>query len=240
MSNKKIQTILSLIEIAETNIKNAKTFLAQIIVDENKGGNKNYDSDKTENSMNSSITLMGKVNREESDAKEVVEGYFDGEYMIGDNSQTYIVPQNYASKTQLVVGDRMKWILTNDREIFKLIQPIDRERVEGVFTIDGENFYVIIDKYTEPVKILKASATFSIKTQGLEIGDTVAIMVPKNSQNPRWGALINVVKSDHTSEPIATQINQVSKPNTSDSSSSKLSKNLEDALNGIEVDSEYL
>lgn len=199
MSNKKIQTILSLIEIAETNIKNAKTFLTQIIADESKGSVRSGERSESDN-LTSPITLMGKINREESDAKEVVEGYFDGEYMIGDNGQTYIVPQNYASKTQLVVGDRMKWILTPDREIFKLIHPIDRERVEGVFTIDGENFYVVIDKYTEPVKILKASATFSIKTQGLEIGDIVAIMVPKNSQNPRWGALVNVVKSEHAAE----------------------------------------
>ena len=194
MSAKKIQTILSLLEIAEININNAKQLTNQLL--EDIGGTKS--SLATNAPFDPASIVLGgasKYSREEETAKEVVEGHFDGEYMIGDNGQTYIVPQNYASKTQLVVGDRMKWILTSTREIFKLIQPIDRERVEGTFHINGENYLVTVPKFAEPVKVLKASATFAMKTQELEIGDTVAITVPKSSTNPRWGALVNVIKS---------------------------------------------
>jgi hypothetical protein len=194
---KKLQTALSLLDIAETNLRNAKILMLQAL--EINGGNKGND---TLISLNS-----GRISKDEEESKEVVEGYFDGEYMIGDNSQTYLVPQNYASKTQLVVGDRMKWILTPTREIFKLIQPVEREKVEGVFTIDEDSYLVIIDNIPSPVKILKASATFAMKTQGLKPGDIVSILIPKNTV-PRWGAFLTVVKSNNIKPTINDVIDQ--------------------------------
>jgi len=181
--SKKIQTILSLIEIAEVNLRNAKAILAQYTED-----------GATSAELTISLNSPSRASRDEEESQEVVEGYFDGENMIGDNSQIYLVPQNYASKTQLVIGDRMKWILTPTKEIFKLIQPAERERVTGIFVIEGDNYYVLVDKFTDPVRILKASATFAIKTQGLKIRDEVAILVPKQA-TPRWGAFVSVVKS---------------------------------------------
>lgn len=134
------------------------------------------------------------VNPEEYDALEVVEGYFDGENMIGDNGKSYPVPPNYASKTQLIIGDRMKRILTTTRESFKLIKPAERQRVVGTFQIDPQQdlYYVDVDGFDQPVRILKASATFAMKNLSLQLGDRVAIIVPKDS-TPLWGALSSVV-----------------------------------------------
>jgi hypothetical protein len=109
----------------------------------------------------------------------------------------YTVPPNYASKTQLVIGDRMKWILTKDREVYKLIQAAPRERVTGTFTIEGDNYLVLVDKFPAPVKILKASATYAMKNLGLSIGDEVAITVPKET-TPIWGAFNTVIKAQTT------------------------------------------
>lgn len=181
--SKKIETILSLIEIAENNIKNAKTLLSMMV-----------DEQGRKSSEGSVILSPGKPSREEEAATDVVEGFFDGEYMIGDNGQNYVVPPNYASKTQLIIGDRMKWILTSKREIFKLIAPAEREKVEGVFVIEADNYLVLVDSLSQPVRILKASATFAIKNHGLQVGDIVSLLVPKNS-TPTWGALVSVIKS---------------------------------------------
>lgn len=180
---KKIQSALSMVEIAENNLKNIRQNLLQIL--EENGQKGNY-----------SATPVRKSRDEQTAAMEVVEGNFDGENMVGDNGQTYIVPQNYASKSQLVIGDRMKWILTSEREIFKLIAPVDRERVSGIFSIDGENYGVVIESIKNPVKILKASATFAIKNQDLGVGDEVIILIPKNA-TPTWGALVSVVKKNN-------------------------------------------
>lgn len=191
MSSRKLETILSLIQVAEMNLKNAQNMLVQSISD--RGGKVDLEAP---------VRTPGFKSKDEDVAVDVQEGHFDGENMVGDNGQIYPVPQNYASKTQLVVGDRMKWMLTEDREIFKLIQPATRQRVSGTFDIEGDNYLVLVDEFTNPVKILKASATYAMKNLGLEIGDEVAIFVPKDA-TPTWGAFISVVhsqESDNTSK----------------------------------------
>jgi hypothetical protein len=193
MSSKKVANILSLIEIAESNLKAAKSLLSQL--SEEKLGTKSSSESRPSGPVN--------LSSDEEKALDTQLGYFDGENMIGDNGKIYPVPQNYASKTQLVVGDRMKWILTPEREAFKLIQPAPRERVIGTFTIEGDNFLVLVDKLSSPVKILKASATFAMKNLGLQIGDEVAIIIPKDV-TPTWGAFSSVIKSGET-EAKATQ-----------------------------------
>ena len=185
MSAKKIATILNLIEIADNNLKTAKSLLLQLSSPEKISASRAH--------------TAGYASADESNAMEVVEGYFDGESMIGDNGQIYIVPPNYASKTQLVVGDRMKWLMTPERDIFKLIQPAARERVTGTFTIENDTYLVLVDRFPNPIKILKASATYAMKNLGLQVGDEVAITIPKDT-TPVWGAFNSVVKSTSSDE----------------------------------------
>ncbi|MGL4759446.1 MAG: hypothetical protein ACRCXZ_08980 [Patescibacteria group bacterium] len=183
--SKKIQSILSLIEIAENNLTNARNLLLQLT--EEKGISSNNEN------------MYKNVSADESQALEVVEGYFDGENMIGDNGQIYTVPQNYASKTQLVIGDRMKWMLTPDREVFKLIGQASRERIIGTFSMENDNYVVHCEKFQKSIKILKASATFAMKNLGLNFGDEVVIIIPRGV-TPTWGAFSSVVKTLSESE----------------------------------------
>lgn len=188
MSTNKLQTILSLLEICETNLRNAKMMLSQIST-----------SGSTQAPKISSNAEFSIKSQEEVNAAEVVEGHFDGDSMIGDNGQTYPVPQNYASKSQLVVGDRMKWILTKNafgevHEVYKLTQPVQRDRAVGKFLVDGNNYCVMLEAFPIPVKILKASATYAMKNLNLKIGDEVAIYIAKGSV-PTWGAFISVVNN---------------------------------------------
>jgi hypothetical protein len=185
--SKKIQNIYSLIEIAENNLNNAKILINQIIEE------KKINSPSSTFNLNDP-ELQKRSHYEDSSALETMEGYFDGESMLGDNGKFYTVPQNYASKTQLVIGDRLKWTLTTDKELFKLIAPAERERLVGHFSMDADNYVVVTDKQKEPIKILKASATFAMKNLGLEFGDEVVLIVPKNV-TPTWGAFSSVVKA---------------------------------------------
>ncbi len=192
MSTNKLQTILSLLEICETNLRNAKMMLSQV-------------SPGSPMPKLSTIADYSVKSQEEANAAEVVEGHFDGESMIGDNGQTYPVPQNYASKSQLVVGDRMKWILTKNafgevHEVYKLTQPVPRDRVVGKFLVDGNNYCVMLPAFPSPVRILKASATYAMKNLNLKIGDDIAMYIPKNGV-PTWGAFISVANTP-TAAPL--------------------------------------
>ncbi len=187
-NNKKIETAIHLIEIAETNIKNAKNLLSLLIGSPSlESKNYNPSSITTENITAPTTPRTG---------PNVMEGYFDGENMIGDDANVYSVPQNYASKSQLVIGDRLKWMINTNyfgesSEVFKLLMPVPKDRVVGKFIADNNTYSVMVNGYKNPIKILKASATYAMKNLNLKIGDNVAIYIPK-IPSPAWGAFIGV------------------------------------------------
>src|SRR3990167_4699964 len=61
-----------------------------------------------------------------------VRGTFDGQYMIGEDEAIYLVPLNYACKSRLVEGDKLKLtIYKNGETEYKQIEPIQREKFIG-------------------------------------------------------------------------------------------------------------
>jgi len=203
MDSQKISKILNLIEIAENNLKTAQLLIKQM-----------YGSPQTETYSSGSYSpAVNSSSDSEANFLEIVEGHFDGENMIGDDGKIYAIPANYASKTKLVVGDRMKRILTDTyREVYKVIQKAAAKRVVGMFTMDetGE-FVVLVDAIPAPVRVLKASITFAMKQQNLRSGDTVAILIPANGVST-WGAFDSIVKQqgldagyDHESGTIPSE-----------------------------------
>ncbi|MBQ9553759.1 hypothetical protein IJU97_02045 [bacterium] len=71
---------------------------------------------------------------------EVVEGIFDGYYMVGADQKKYPVPMNYSSKSKLIPGDVMKLkILPEGRLVFKLIKPAERKHLRAILSKTDEN-----------------------------------------------------------------------------------------------------
>lgn len=123
-----------------------------------------------------------------------IEGAFDGQRMIGDDGESYAVPQNYASKSKLVAGDRLKLIITTSGNfIFKQIGPIERERLVGRLAMDPSTRQYVVTAEGKEWKVLTASVTYY---RG-EPGDETVILVPKGRESA-WAAVENVVK-----KPIA-------------------------------------
>lgn len=124
----------------------------------------------------------------------VIYGRFNGEHMEGEDGQLYPVPANYASKSKLAEGDRMKLTIDADGAfIYKQVGPIDRRRVLGTFAIDQDGNYVV-EAEDKAYRILLASVTF----YRLEPGDQVTILLPEG-QEALWGAVENVLKSPKVS-----------------------------------------
>lgn len=71
---------------------------------------------------------------------EVVEGIFDGYYMVGADQKKYPVPMNYSSKSKLIPGDIMKLkILPDGKMLFKLIKPAERKHLRAVLSKTDDN-----------------------------------------------------------------------------------------------------
>jgi len=115
----------------------------------------------------------------------IVEGVFDGEEMIDGSGKKYPVPPNYASKSKLVPGDKLKLTIASDGTfIFKQIGPIDRKRIIGTLTEHSGRWQV--DSGGKKYNVLQASVTyFHAKS-----GDEVTIIIPKVGES-EWAALEN-------------------------------------------------
>lgn len=165
----KIQALRDMIMNAERTIQGAKSMLLQI-----EGKKK-----------------TGRPKKSEEDGEEgtVVQGTFDGQFMMGTDGKQYPVPANYASKSKLVEGDMLKLTITYDGSfIYKQVGPIERRHAIGIVTQDERgNYQIVADN--QIFRILLASITYF----RLEPGDEVAILLPRNL-NATFAVIENVLR----------------------------------------------
>ncbi len=148
----------------------------------------------------------------------IVQGYFDGQQMVGDDEKKYSVPANYASKSKLVEGDRLKLTIKHDGTfMFKQIAPVERKRLKGVLFHDEDTDQYRVVAEERSYRVLTASVTY-FKGQPR---DEVILLVPKDRPS-LWGAVEHIMKSSasatpapHASESIRQPEPSVSQPQTS-------------------------
>ncbi len=118
---------------------------------------------------------------------QIIEGYFDGQNMIGPNDKIFPVPANYASKSKLVEGDKLKLtIMPNGSFIYKQISPVERQTLKGTLIKEEGQFLVAANG--KNYHVLLASVTYY---KG-NIGDEVTLIVP-NDGNSQWGAIEAII-----------------------------------------------
>lgn len=118
---------------------------------------------------------------------QVIEGFFDGENMVGPEEKVYPVPANYASKSKLVEGDRLKLTIADDGSfIFKQIGPVERKKIVGTLAFENNGYHVLAEG--KNYNILYASVTY-FKAKP---GDKVTIVIPGSAPSD-WAALENII-----------------------------------------------
>ncbi len=168
-----IQKIIRLIETAESSIKSAKSLLSELT-----GG---------EISASQGLVKAIDPTAYQEGETQIVEGTFDGQNMIGPNEKIYPVSANYASKSKLVEGDRLKLtIMPNGSFLYKQISPCDRDFVKGNLIKEDGQFKVLASG--KSYRVLLASVTYY---KG-NVGDEVTLILPKNRQSV-WGAIEAII-----------------------------------------------
>jgi hypothetical protein len=174
---KEIEKLKQYIVQVQSNLEQAKSILSKLTCD-----------------TNSNIPFVNTGNT------GFIEGIFNGENMVGQDGKIYPVPANYASKSKLIEGDKLKLTIANDGSfIFKQIGPAERKKIIGILNFEENAFHVVAQgrKYN----VLYASVTyFKAKPN-----DRVTIIVPLSGESS-WGALENVIggMSEETLSPDIT------------------------------------
>ncbi len=154
--DKQLERIRTLIETASANITSAKQILAEML-----------------GTAVSALNYQSKAEGLNSDGK-VIEGVFDGQYMIDKEGKKYPVPANYASKSKLVAGDVMKLTILDDGSfIYKQIGPIPRKKVIGTLINENDEYKIIAGG--KSYKVLLASVTYF----KINPGDEVTVLIPE-------------------------------------------------------------
>jgi hypothetical protein len=154
-------------------------------------------AEKTIQDARSALMQLGESSEEPGDGN-IVFGEFDGQVMISDDGKQYPIPANYASKSKLIEGDKLKLNITPDGSfIYKQIGPAERKTIIGSVNQDESgNFYVVAEG--KPYKVLLASITYF----KVEPGDEVVIVTSKNTDSS-WAAIENVLRKSEGQMPVS-------------------------------------
>jgi hypothetical protein len=117
-----------------------------------------------------------------------IEGVFDGVCLTADDGSKHEVPANYAAKSRLVYGDKLKIVEEDGKKVFKQIQKPERQEVKGVLSKKEGKWYLLADQGT--YKISDVAAEFN----RVELNDEAVGLIPEKQTNVPYAALDKVLK----------------------------------------------
>lgn len=157
-----LQALQELINSAERSLHHAKNLMNQIA-----GKKPNPMSEEDDMATaNLHVYKHGK--------SQVIEGIFNGRDMIGVDKKTYPVPANYASKSKIVEGSKLKVTIKGDGSFqYKIIEEIPFEMTTGTLIKDGDHFVII--SQSGIYQVIPASVTYL----QARVWDRVSIRIPQ-------------------------------------------------------------
>ena len=153
-----VQFIQNVLSEMESNIKRMYMILNQLA----KRDPENAESlESVQKEIDGATGGNGELKAYNEENAEVVEGKFDGYFMVGADQKKYPVPLNYSSKTKLVPGDMLKLkILEDGKFIYKLIQPVERKHIRAVLSKTDDNKFVALSDEGKSYFLNQAAVTF--------------------------------------------------------------------------------
>ncbi len=118
-------------------------------------------------------------------------GVFDGHFMVTEEGEKYQVPENYASKSELVYGDTLKKIERDGKNYFKQVERVKRQEIKGVLAKkDGE--WHLIDPHGS-FEVLPAAVSYYDAKEG----DEAVGIIPQDNPRVPFAALKSVIKDNN-------------------------------------------
>ncbi len=126
---------------------------------------------------------------EKKSYKEIpgVEGIYDGFQMVDDNGVKHDVPANYAAKSRLVYGDKLKMVEEEGKQLFKQIEKMPRKSLTGVVSKKEGKWHVLTE--VGSYLLSERAAEFN----NLQLGDKVEVLVPEQNLTSPFATLDKVL-----------------------------------------------
>jgi hypothetical protein len=134
-------------------------------------------------SLNLAKQLIGEIEHSGSFETPGLVGKFDGRFMVTAAGKKYPVPDNYAAKTKLVYGDKLKMIETREGRRFKYVGRLPYVEVEATLTQKDGQFVAVNPEGS--YRVLQSAIKYY---QGAE-GDKVRILLPRDEKHAPFAAV---------------------------------------------------
>lgn len=176
MNTKKYELLKQALAACESSIKLAKQLLSELEA----SGAAEHGQKKAEN-------------------KPGTTGVFTGLEMVTDNGEHYNVPENYASKSVLVVGDTLKLIKEGSEIRFKQIEHVKRHRTNGVLAKKEGKWIAITPEGS--YKVLPAAVEHFTGS----VGDEAVIHLPAANLAVPYAAIESLKKKEGEKETVTEE-----------------------------------
>lgn len=179
-----ITSLLELIEHMESDLKKIKALANKL-----HSGKKTSTRSVNHDSIVASAQAITPSDEQEIDVT-VVEGIFDGYFMIWSDSKKYPVPMNYSSKSKLVQGDHLKLRIKSDGALlYKVIKPAERKFVKATLVKHNDGRFQAVDESNKLYNLNQAAVTFFTG----ETGNEMSLIVPLDSKAD-YAAIETIIK----------------------------------------------
>jgi len=119
-----------------------------------------------------------------------VEGMFDGKYVITDANEKIEVPANYAAKSRIVYGDRLKIYEEDGKKMFKQVEKVSRKKVDAVVSKKEGKFYALTQYGDHELSPIAVEFNF------IKVGDKIQVILPESNLKTPFATL------DKSLEPV--------------------------------------
>lgn len=124
-----------------------------------------------------------------------VEGKFIGKFVEGDDGKKYQIPENYASKSELVYGDRLKVVEKDGANWFKQLSKPDRTEVRGTLASGPDGLWKLLVGDVS-YEVLPSAVAYHKGKEGSEAFG----LVPADDPKVPFAALRGMVNEQAASE----------------------------------------
>lgn len=174
-TSNQLHRLKDLIDRADAHLRAAHQLIQEITGEDDGGKKRSYQD------------LVSELHSTTFENQQIIEGIYDGQNMIGPNEKAYPVPANYASKSKLIQGDKLKLtILPDGKFLYKQIGPAERKHIKGILSYENGQYAVLAEG--KSYHVLLASVTYFKAS----VGDEVTLVVPAELES-EWGAIENII-----------------------------------------------
>lgn len=159
--------------------------------------------DLMERHLSASKMLLSSLEKElEPNYEEIpgIEGVFDGAHMVTAEGEKFEVPANYAAKSKLLFGTKLKMITEEDKTIFKQVDKPEAKEIEGILSKKEGKWHILADSGSYRVSDVAAQFHGATANCG-----AIALIPAANLKAP-FAALVKLVKE------VPTEISQKIEP----------------------------